>query len=111
MTSGGGLPGEVIRPIYTFTAELWESRAPGAWRFVTLPAADSAEITELSAPRRKGFGSVRVLATVGGTRWETSLFPDSGRGAFVLPIKRSVREREGLDVGDELRVTVELREQ
>ncbi len=98
-----------IRPTYTFTAELWASQGPGAWRFVTLPAADSAEITELSAPRRKGFGSVRVLVTVGSTRWETSLFPDSARAAFILPIKRSVREHEGLDDGDELRVTVELR--
>jgi hypothetical protein len=51
---------------------------------------------------------VRVRATVGGTSWSTSIFPDSSHGVYVLPVKRDVRRAEDLDVGDTATVTVEL---
>jgi hypothetical protein len=51
---------------------------------------------------------VRVGVTVGATRWQTSIFPDSSRGAYVLPVKRAVREAEGLEVGDTCTLRVEL---
>jgi hypothetical protein len=50
---------------------------------------------------------VRVRATVGGSTWTTSIFPDKARG-YVLPLKRPVRAAEGLDVGDVATVSVEL---
>lgn len=50
----------------------------------------------------RGFGSVRVEATVGGTTWRTSVFPDSRGGSYVLPVKRAVREAEDLDDGDQV---------
>ena len=59
-----------------------------------------------AAPRTGGFGSVKVEATVGGTTWQTSLFPDSKRAAYVLPVKKAVRSAESIDVGD--RTTVRL---
>jgi hypothetical protein len=46
--------------------------------------------------------------TVGASTWATSIFPGSGGGAYVLPIKRAVRRAETLDVGDIATVTVEL---
>jgi len=49
-----------------------------------------------------------VRVSIGGSRWTTSIFPDGGRGAYVLPIKRAVRKAEGLDAGDTATVTVEL---
>jgi hypothetical protein len=51
---------------------------------------------------------LRVRVTVGGSTWTTSIFPDSVRGSYVLPIKRAVRQAENLDVGDVANVTVEL---
>jgi hypothetical protein len=44
---------------------------------------------------------------IGDTRWTTSIFPDSARDVYVLPIKREVRRVEGLDPGDIATVTVE----
>ncbi|MEV6877368.1 DUF1905 domain-containing protein [Amycolatopsis sp. NPDC051128] len=92
-----------------FEAELWEwdARRTETWTFVTLPADVSEEIRERAAGPRRGFGSVRVGVAVGATAWKTSIFPDSSRG-YVLPVKRAVREAEGLDVGDTFTVTVEL---
>jgi len=51
---------------------------------------------------------VRVAVTVGATSWRTSIFPSREAGAYVLPVKRSVRVAEGLDVGDEVRATVHV---
>ena len=49
-----------------------------------------------------------MRVTVGGSTWTTSIFPDSARGRYVLPIKRAVRKAEDFDVGDIATVTVEL---
>lgn len=99
----------------TFTALLWrwtarqESADPGAWTFVTLPA-DVAEEVRQRAGEPRGFGSVRVRAEAAGTTWETSVFPDKQSGGFVLPVKKAVRAAAGIGEGDELTVTLVLRE-
>jgi Domain of unknown function (DUF1905) len=96
--------------IVVFDAALWiwDARRDDSWTFVTLPGDASEEIRDLTEGLRRGFGSVRVRVTVGGSRWTTSIFPDGGRNAYVLPIKRAVRTAEGLDAGDTTTVTVEL---
>jgi hypothetical protein len=96
--------------IIVFEARLWEwdARRADSWVFVSLPADASDDIRELAAEPRRGFGSVRVRVTIGGTSWKTSIFPDGSREAYVLPLKRAVRVAEDLDVGDTCTVTVEL---
>jgi len=96
--------------LIVFDAELWiwDARRAGTWTFVTLPADASEEIRDLTGGRRRGFGSLRVRVTIGGSTWTTSIFPDAARGAYVLPIKRAVRTKEGLEAGDTATVTVEL---
>ncbi len=90
---------------YTFTSELWlHSTMPGAWYFVTLPLDAADEIR--ASTERRGFGSVRVRATIGETRWNTSVFPDSGTGSFVLPVKAAVRRSEDIADGDQVEVTL-----
>jgi hypothetical protein len=54
--------------------------------------------------RLSGFGSVRVEALIGATRWTTSLFPDARRGTYLLPVKKAVRKVEGLVDGSTARV-------
>jgi Domain of unknown function (DUF1905) len=76
--------------------------------FVSLPADASEEIRDLAGGPRRGFGSLRVRVTVGGSTWTTSIFPDSASGRYVLPTKRRVREAEALDAGDRATVTIEL---
>lgn len=101
----------LVGMVITFESELWlwDARQGESWTFVALPAEESEDVRELlgSAPRR-GFGSLRVRATVGTSSWTTSIFPDSTRGTYVLPVKRAIRKAESLDVGDVATVTVEL---
>lgn len=94
---------------FRFTSELWqwESRSD-SWFFVTMPPEHADELRQLPQEPR-GFGSVRVLATIGGTTWATSVFPDAKRsGSYVLPVKKSVRVAEGLGPGDVVEVDVEV---
>ena len=85
-------------------------RYPGAdgWHFVSLPAEVSAEITDIAAGARRGFGSVRVDVTVGATSWRTSLFPDSKTGTYLLPVKKAVRLAEHLEAGGEVRAQLQV---
>jgi Domain of unknown function (DUF1905) len=96
--------------VVVFDAELWiwDARRADSWTFVSLPAEASEEIREVAGGPRRGFGALRVRAAVGDSVWTTSIFPDSARGCYVLPIKRAVRKAEGLDTGDIATVTVEL---
>jgi hypothetical protein len=96
--------------IVAFAAELWiwDARRGDSWTFVTLPVEASEEIRDLTEGLRRGFGSVRVRAAIGGSTWTTSIFPDGARNAYVLPVKRAIRRAESLDAGDTATVTVEL---
>jgi hypothetical protein len=92
-----------------FSAELWRWEAQSSWFFVTVSDDASALIRERPRPPR-GFGSVRVRATIGRTTWATSVFPESTRGAYVLPVKKAVRTAERLDEGETADVVLEVLE-
>ena len=96
--------------VVVFDAELWiwDARRADSWTFVSMPVEASEDIRNRAAAPRRGFGSLRVRVTVGESTWTTSIFPDSARGSYVLPIKRAVRKAEDLNVGDVATVTVEL---
>ena len=96
------------RVIYSFEAELWRWTGQGGWMFVTVPADVTEEIRHETDGLRRGFGSVRVIVTVGETTWATSVFPDSKSGLFVLPVKRPVRIKEDLLEGDVFALALEL---
>lgn len=92
----------------TVTTEIWLwSEGKGSWHFLTVPAEDAVEIRAHSFGTRRGFGSVRVAATVNGVTWQTSVFPQKS-GGYILPIKAEVRRRAGIAAGDEVMVSLEL---
>lgn len=74
LTSSGG--SAVAGTRYEFAAELWRWAATQQWVFLRLPDDVSAEIADVPRPRA-GFGAVKVAATIGGSRWRTSIFPSA----------------------------------
>lgn len=84
----------------------WEAREDSAWFFTSVPPELSEEIREIPRPYR-GFGSVRVRANIGGSEWTTSIFPSSD-GSYVLPLKKAVRDAEGLVDGGPVTVRLEV---
>lgn len=97
---------------FDLTGRIWlwrpalKPQASG-WHFLTIDGQVAAEIRFAALGRTGGFGSIRVAARIGDTRWTTSIFPQRESGGFILPIKAEVRKRERIGEGDE--VTVELR--
>jgi Domain of unknown function (DUF1905) len=93
---------------YDFRGELWQYDGPAAWHFVSLPAEMSDDIRDRLGPNVSAFGSIPVAATVGSTRWTTSLFPDKARRTYLLPVKKGVRVLEDLETGDVVLVSLEI---
>ena len=94
----------------TVTSLLWiwkGSDAAGRWYFITIPDEQSDEIRAHAFGNPRGFGSVKVEASIGDVTWRTSIFP-LNRGGYLLPVKKEVRARAGLGAGDEVTVELEL---
>lgn len=91
---------------WEFTGEIWYWRGPSPYYFVTVPAAGCADLQAVSASVTYGWGMIPVTVEIGDTVWTTSLFPKDG--GYVLPVKLAVRQREELDEGDTVAVTLSL---
>lgn len=85
----------------------WDARVDASWYFTAVPPELSEQIREIPRPYR-GFGSVRVRAQIGGSRWSTSIFPDAATGSYVLPLKKAVRDAEALVDGGPVTVHLEI---
>jgi hypothetical protein len=92
---------------FTSLLWIWKGEQAGRWYFVTVPEGQSAEIKAHAFGNPRGFGSVKVEATIGEVTWRTSVFPLNS-GGYVLPIKAEVRRKAGLAAGDEGNVELEF---
>ncbi len=92
-------------PVFEFVSELWLYPGDAGWHFITLPDDVADDIDELVG-ERGGFGSIPVEATIGVSTWKTSLFPDARLGSFVLPVKKAIRQSEGLEADAPVSVRV-----
>lgn len=86
---------------------IWRSESAGRWYFLTVPDEQSQEIRAHAFGTPRGFGSVRVQATIGQVVWRTSVFPLNS-GGYLLPVKAEVRRKAGIAAGDEVTVSLEL---
>jgi len=98
---------------FSFSAPLWEWRASGtqrggSWHFITLPKDISQDIKTFTKHNKTGFGSVRVTAIIGDTKWNTSLFPSKEKAAYLLPVKAAVRKSEKIGKGSEVKVNISV---
>lgn len=100
---------------HTGTLWLWAGpEGTAAWHFLTIDGAAAEAIRGHELLRRlefgagRGFGSVKVRARIGDTRWATSVFPSKESGGWLLPVKLAVRKAEDLAAGDEAEVELEL---
>jgi hypothetical protein len=92
--------------VYTVIGEVWRYPGPGGWHFLTLPPEVADEVRARSVA--KPFGSVGARVTVGPVSWETSLFADTKRASYLLPLKADVRRRARIEEGDVVTATIAL---
>ncbi len=87
---------------------LWDARRTDSWTFLSLPEDLADEVLERGAPAKRGFGSLRVEVRLGGSTWQTSIFPDNARKTYVLPVKKAIRRAEAVEAGDVVGVRIRL---
>lgn len=90
---------------WEFEAEVfaWDAPPGPSWRFARLPI-EVADGIRSGEPPARGWGSVKVAVTIGGTSWVTSVFPEESTASFLLPVKASVRKAERVDDGEIVRI-------
>jgi len=94
---------------FAFKANVWLYTAmQGAWHFVTVPKALSAEIKQGFGKFSRGWGSLPVEVTIGKSTWKTSIFPDKKSASYLLPLKAKVRSDENIFNGDTISVSIKL---
>ncbi|MEJ6010481.1 DUF1905 domain-containing protein [Novosphingobium aquae] len=100
--------------ILTHTGTLWRwtGGTGGTWHFMTIDGEAGEALSATALMRRmeglsRGFGSLKVLATIGDSAFRTSVFPSKSEG-WMLPVKASVRKAEALGEGDAVTVVLEL---
>lgn len=98
------------RDEFEFRADVWlYPSVQAAWHFITVPKRLSATIKKTFGAKAKHWGSIPVLATIGKTSWKTSVFPDTKRNAYILPLKAKVRKAENITKGDRVVVTLNMK--
>lgn len=93
--------------MFRVKTKLWKYHTEkAAWHFLTIDKALARKIKAAKIPKSKGWGSIRVRVTIGKTSWPTSIFPTK-EGEYYLPVKASVRKKEGVKDGDMVSVFFE----
>ncbi len=87
-----------------FRGPLWHWRGPSPFHFVTVPSAEAEAVADLAPTVTSGWGMGPVTVAIGRTSATTSLWPKDG--GYIVPVKAALRAAEGLEVGDEVEVTL-----
>jgi hypothetical protein len=82
-----------------FVAKVWLYEGAAAWHFASLPIGLSAQLKKLFGGQARGWNSLPVEARVGASVWRSSVFYDTKRKAYLLPLKAAIRKQEGLKAG------------
>jgi len=88
----------------TFRSEVVYWRGPAPFYFVRLPSVEADLVAKISKQITYGWGVLPVDVTIGGFEFYTALFPKDG--SFFVPLKKAIRDRLGIEIGDEVVLTL-----
>jgi hypothetical protein len=94
---------------YAFKTQVWLYPGMAGWHFASVPKDLSEDIRHGFGDRKRGWGSLPVLATIGKTSWKTSIFPDKKSNSYLLPIKAEVRKKEEIKADDVIKLLLEIK--
>ncbi len=87
-----------------FKSKVWIYPSTAAsWYFVAVPELESKK---LRVHQSKSFGILPVTVQVGKTKWDTSLFYSTQGKGYILPLKKLIRKKEGIQDGDTVEVQI-----
>jgi hypothetical protein len=91
---------------FRFSAKVFRWPGEIGWYFVYLPKDTSENVNKVA--KKYGAGFVKVKVNIGKTSWQTALFPNKIDKTFMISVKKSVREKEGIYEGDIVKVKFEV---
>ena len=87
-----------MKKVYSITGKLEIFQMEAPWIYISVPKNKIPDV------KPGDQGSIPVMVTIGKTTWKTSIFPlHKGEGNFI-PIKKLVRNKELITVGDTIKV-------
>lgn len=89
-----------------FSGEVVHWRGPAPHHFVAVPEPEAQRIREVARMATYGWGCIPVEGRLGGTDFTTSLFPKDG--GYLVPLKVAVRRRERVELGDTVRLRIDI---
>jgi hypothetical protein len=92
---------------FTFVSKVILWSGDSAWHFAYVDDSQSTMLRNMPRKKRRGFGALKVRATIGKTTFDSSLFPTK-EGPYLLPLKKSVRFAEGIEAGEKITVACTL---
>lgn len=92
--------------VFEFEAEAISWRGPAPFVFVPVPPEISDEIKSVSKAITYGWGVIPATVRIGRTTFSTALFPR--QGIYLVPVKVLVQKAEQVDIGDLVRVRLEI---
>ncbi len=91
---------------YEFTAEVWKYSGPNGWFFVSVENKISHEIRENLQWQEEGWGRLKATAKIGNSTWKTSIWFDTKKNTYFLPLKAEIRKKEKIEAGMNYFVTI-----
>lgn len=94
---------------FKITAKVWVYEGEAAWHFITIPQNTSDEIKLKFSEMKRGWGSLPVtVKTKSGVEWKTSIFPDKKLDTYLLPLKKEIRKKENIKIGDSITLLITI---
>lgn len=92
-------------------SEVWLYPGEGGWHFVDIPKKQSNFLKENFGLSGRGFGSIPVEVELGKSSWLTSIFPSKKRGVYILPLKKAIRKKEGIELKKKIKFNLLVKTQ
>ncbi len=93
---------------YKFKTNVWLYPGMAGWHFASVPKDISEDIKKNFGDRKRGWGSLPIIVTIGKTSWKTSIFPDKESGGYLLPLKAEVRKKENILADKDITLLIEI---
>ncbi len=76
--------------------------------YLALPSDISAHIRHFTSHIHRGFKSLKVIAQIGESAWESSIFPSTREPTFFLLLNKKIRTSEKLSEGDTANTSLKI---
>ncbi len=87
----------------SFTGTVQKFLGPGGWVHIAVPKKYTLELKR----KRHAWGMYPITAHIRNESWKTKLMTKKG-GDFFVALKKSVRNKENISVGDRITVSFKL---